>query len=483
MRSTRRRWPLALALIASMAVGVYFARRRAPDAIEDDGATATARDVKPVGPPAPLPPIPLAAGGKPTPNPSAARSTDATSGASTPKTAIPRDPTIPPVIDSTRGVVRDLDGKPVPDLALVAVPDAGRFGEALFGAQRIFRTNGAEPRRSVDASASKATTAADGSFPLPSTYFNDESNTGVAPSSPEWMMPAASSASIGELVVERAAWLAVRIVSDGDGSPVAKIDARVGAEHRGDEGFTATDGGFVVQWPRGGRYEAEINATVIVAAAGFEPETREVKIPAAQASEQIEIRLKRVNVPGTLVVRLIDPPEGLAERPFDLEIRSPAHPEMNVDRRRVTRAADGTLSVEVPAGSWHVRLRPADGWANYTGWDQDVAIVAGQTANYTWRVPPAGTIRIHVKDSESRVTWLVLSPVDGSSGASMTPIASIHEQTTVSHVPVGRWNVVTLSKDMRAIAQATVDVKSGETAVAALAAASDVSPTAGGAGK
>ena len=485
MRSTRRRWPLALVLLAALAVGAYYALHRGPDAIDrDDRSTTAARDDQPAGP-APLAPIPLAPGGKTATRPPSPAPRMPTGEADGPHSTNVGTPATAPGAGAERGVVRDLEGHPVPDLEVVRTPGSGRHGEyTYFGAQKVFRSNGAEPHLPADATTPRATTAADGTFRFPyshsQAYFNDGSGGEVTPASPEWMLPVASNTGAREILVEPAAWLSVRVVADEDGSAVPRFDARVGAALRGSEGFTATDGGFVVQWPRGARYEAQIDATVTIAAVGFGPETREVRIPADRAAERIDFRLKRSNDTGTLVVRLIDAPASLVARPFDLEIRAPAHPRLNVDRRKVTRVSDGTLSVDVPAGSWRVRLRPADGWANFTDWEQDLTIVTGQSSNFSWRVPPTGSIRIEVTGSAPRDAWLSLSREDRTGGASVVPIATIGDRWSVSHVPIGRWVVALQGEDRRGIAAETVEVRCDETALARLAAPSAQAPASAG---
>ncbi|MBL9088545.1 MAG: hypothetical protein JNM10_15510 [Planctomycetia bacterium] len=272
----------------------------------------------------------------------------------------------------------------------------------------------------------------DGTLALPG---GEDEEFQVQPVELDWIV-AVPRVGVGATVTVVPAFaLSVRVVADADGAALATFEASATAQGS-QRAFRATDGGFVVQWPRNGA-EA-LDAVVTAAAPGFLPATRDVRIVASMPVERVELRLVRAPRPGAVEVTVVGAPAGLLERGFDVELREPTKPRSPVARREVPAAVGGVFRFELEPGTWRISLRPRDASLAVVACTADVVVGSERTTDVSWRVPPCGSIRFEWKATGPFGRW-VLRPEDGGTATSLDVPDGPPEHR---HVPAGSYRMM-----------------------------------------
>src|SRR5262245_15026345 len=233
----RRRGLLALALIAAIGVAVILITWRTYDSMDSDGADV-ARDDKPAASPPPaLASTPTTARREKTGERTPARDEGASAVEATARSDAPVN---------GRRVILDEDGHPVAGVGLELI-QVSPLGAASRLEHRFFTLDGPEAKPSE--ARAVPVSSADGTIDAQTLKFMFASSPypqiALRATDPSWVVVAGDAEA--PIRLAKAVCLSVRVLRDADGAPVFRCEGWISARGFG-EGFTATNGGFVVQW-------------------------------------------------------------------------------------------------------------------------------------------------------------------------------------------------------------------------------------------
>jgi len=237
-------------------------------------------------------------------------------------------------------------------------------------------------------------TGANGAFRLDAAFTRSlssfDGSVRVVPCHPAWMESKRASGEEGGVVqAEPAVSLAVRVVDEA-GAPIPELRAIVREPARkGDHGFVATHGGFVMQWRRGASLPAEVRASLVVWAPGRRIERRQVVIPADRASDSITIDLGPVLPDGRLVVRPVPERGGREALSVTCSLALPERPDDEVHRvRLVWEPSDrgGAFVAPLPPGRFRLRVAAWDELTQGPVSDGTLEVASGATIEQPWEM-------------------------------------------------------------------------------------------------
>ncbi len=344
---------------------------------------------------------------------------------------------------ATSGVLVDPDGAPLPGIDLLFRMPEERFH--LFGRTEEARATDLVTALSAGVRLDAVTrTDTDGRFTV---RVLDWPAYEVVLGSKRWLAgpeKLATGAPDATLHARPAFAVEGTAVDAETAQPLAGFGARV-SWPGGDVGLRGLDGRFgqVVPWPDG--QTGAFDATALAEADGYEPARETVRVSADRTSEPVTLRLKAL-APGAkagIAFEIVDRDPAFPARPFDLEMRDP--PGNGPQRQRVPcERVDAThVRATVPAGTWHVRLRPGDGWCNPVAWGGVVDLPEGKETSVRWTVPPHGSAKFVVApdlDPRHSPRDLLVWPAGGSvATATYVLPGQPADRLTVQAMTVGDW--------------------------------------------
>jgi hypothetical protein len=194
----------------------------------------------------------------------------------------------------------------------------------------------------------------------------------VVPADPAWMEPKAHRAEEGgDVVVDRAASLTVRIVGEAMTSlPECHVLVRE-ESRRGENAFVAKNGGFVVQWRRAPGLPEAVEASLVVWARGRRTDRRVVSIPAGRAGAEVTIDLGPLQEDARMLLDGVSP----AERTV-VVLSFPEKPDDPVESVLLS-LPDG--AARLAAGRFRTRVLASSGDSSRLLLDEEITFRAGET--------------------------------------------------------------------------------------------------------
>jgi hypothetical protein len=285
-----------------------------------------------------------------------------------------------------RGVVVERrDGTPVPDLDLhLHARQRQRYG---VDARDL------ELTESVPAGRLRAVarTGRDGRFEVRGLPANESYD--VLPASGLWFSTSDREVRVSARearVPLVPAWrVTARVLADESGDPLPVFQPRLTWGERQALGFDGRDGAFTMTLPWWDDAQPSFEVTATAAAPDREPAKATVWIDRARPTATVDLRLRRL-LPAAkagVVFDIVTSSAEFAAQPFDLELREPPG-DGAIHQRMPTERVDAThVRATVPAGKWHLRLRPLDVSRHPPDWKGVVDLPEGHETPVRWLVP------------------------------------------------------------------------------------------------
>jgi hypothetical protein len=182
--------------------------------------------------------------------------------------------------------------------------------------------------------------------------------------------------------------VSARVLADESGDPLPVFQPRLTWGPGSALGFDGKAGAFTMTLPWWGDGPSfEVVATA--AAPEREPAKATAWIDRARPTASVELRLRRL-LPAAkagVVFDIVTASAEFAAQPFDLELREPPG-DGAIHQRMPTERVDATrVRATVPAGKWHLRLRPVDVSRHPPDWKGVVDLPEGHETPVRWLVP------------------------------------------------------------------------------------------------
>ena len=377
------------------------------------------------------------------------------------------------------GVVVNADGKPVAGLGIAVVKARVLGWDALanWEASMIGREGQRDAGQALplDRPAVRVLTTDDqGRFRADG--IEDGREYRIRSRSASWRVresPGRRRAADEPVVVVPAVSRRVRFVSDQERVPLPeKFDIRVSGLGYG-TGLTTFSPNLVLTVDAEKAASGPVPFVVTAEPEGFLPEHKTVEVTGEAVQPEFEFRLHPVakSEQATVEFLLASTDAAFLKRPFDIEVRDPTDPDLEVARSEVERGADGRLRATVPPGHWFLRLRPGDGWCNSVYWEGLQTLGAGRATTVTWTVPPHGSARIRLSPllRLEHASGLVLTPPGGGTSSVGTVWSALSSDgDRVQALTAGDWKARVSGDGFRTLGERSFTVKAGEEVEVAL---------------